>query len=73
MGQRQAPDQRKLFPLGMLEGACVYYDDDSKLLAKGAYHHGKKHGTWYYFNDNKVTLKEQYRYGTLESETSYDE
>ena len=57
----------------MLEGECVYYDDNSKLLAKGAYHHGKKHGVWYYFEDNKVTLKEQYRYGTLESETKYDE
>jgi len=58
---------------GMLEGECIYYDENAKMIAKGHYHKSKKHGTWYYFEDNRVTSKEIYRYGTLESETSYSD
>jgi len=58
---------------GMLEGECVYYDESAKMIAKGSYHKSKKHGVWYYFEDNKVTSKETYRYGVLESETTYSD
>ena len=58
---------------GQLEGECKFFDEEGKLIAKGEYHNGKKHGTWYYFEDNKLTRKEVYRYGTLESETNYNE
>lgn len=58
---------------GMLEGECVYYDESAKILAKGSYHKSKKHGVWYYFEDNRVVSKETYRYGTLESETTYSD
>ena len=58
---------------GQLEGECKYFDEEGKLLAKGEYHHNKKHKTWYYFEDNKVVRKEEYRYGTLEGETVYGE
>ena len=40
--------------------------------AKGVYKRDKKHGSWYYFEENKVERKEDYRYGELESETIYD-
>jgi antitoxin component YwqK of YwqJK toxin-antitoxin module len=56
-----------------LEGECKFFDEEGKLIAKGEYHNGKKHGTWYYFEENKLTRKEEYRYGTLESETNYNE
>jgi len=58
---------------GMLEDECIYYDENAKMIAKGHYHKSKKHGTWYYFEDNRVVSKEIYRYGTLESETSYSD
>jgi len=58
---------------GQLEGECKFFDEEGKLIAKGEYHNGKKHGTWYYFEENKLTRKEVYRYGTLESETNYNE
>jgi len=58
---------------GKLEGECKFFDEEGKLIAKGEYHNGKKHGTWYYFDENNLTRKEEYRYGTLESETNYNE
>lgn len=58
---------------GDLEGECIYYDESGKMIAKGNYHHSKKHGKWFYFEDNNVIRKEEYRYGDLESETTYDD
>jgi len=43
---------------GQLEGECKFFDEEGKLIAKGPYHNGKKHGTWYYFEENKLTCKE---------------
>jgi len=54
-----------------LNGECTYFDEEGKLLAKGVYKRDK-HGSWYYFEENKVERKEDYRYGELESETIYD-
>ena len=61
-----------LYENDKLNGECTYYDEVGKLLAKGSYKNDKKHGAWYYFEKNKVILKEEYRYGQLESETTYD-
>jgi antitoxin component YwqK of YwqJK toxin-antitoxin module len=61
-----------LYENDKLNGECTYYDEVGKLLAKGYYKNDKKHGAWYYFEKNKVILKEEYRYGQLESETTYD-
>ncbi|MDB4346836.1 hypothetical protein OAA69_01440 [bacterium] len=55
-----------------LNGECTYFDEEGKLLAKGVYKRDKKHGSWYYFEENKVERKEDYCYGELESETIYD-
>jgi antitoxin component YwqK of YwqJK toxin-antitoxin module len=59
------------FEAGHLEGDCKYFDEAGKLIAKGKYHNGLKHESWYYIENGEVVRMEVYRYGKLESETVY--
>ena len=50
---------------GGLEGQLVEYDENGKLVRKGNYHNGVKHGNYYYYEDGVLTIEEHWNDGTL--------
>lgn len=53
------------FVHGGLEGRLVEYDDDGLLVRDGHYKGGLKHGSYQYFENQKLTVDETWNNGTL--------
>lgn len=75
---RKYPDgsvrSRGTYESGVLEGDVQYYDQEGKPIWIGSYLHGKKHGTWYIFENGEQKLREVYRHGYIvESECLVDD
>jgi len=50
---------------GGLDGRLVEYDDAGMLIREGNYKGGLKHGSYKYFEDNKLTVDETWYEGTM--------
>lgn len=50
---------------GGLEGRVVEYDDAGLMVRDGHYKNGLKHGSYKYFENNKLTVDETWNNGTL--------
>lgn len=40
---------------GIMEGECIYYDENNALLARGLVDNGIRHGKWIFYDDNSGT------------------
>lgn len=50
---------------GLIEGRLVEYNDAQQLVREGNYTNGLRNGSWNYFEDNKVVVRERWSNGTM--------